>query len=827
MLAMKHIITGLLLLLGIGLHAQVADFTVNPAQGCSIPHTTFFTDQSTNPDTWAWDFGDGNTSTLQNPVHNYTSTGTFTVVLTITDTILGTTSSHSETVTVGDFVAPTITCPATQNVFFDSQCRFTLPDYTSMATVTDVCDPSPTLTQSPAIGTFIFGNTSVTITATDASGNSSNCSFNVNPTDNTPPSITCPGTQNDFFDGNCQFSLPDYSTMATTSDNCATTVSVSQSPAVGTLVSANTTITLIADDGNGNVAVCTFNLTLSDTISPSVTCPGNQTVSFDANCEYSMADFTSMASATDNCGGVTLTQSPTSGTTITSTTTVTITAEDASGNTSTCNFDVTPEDNTEPSITCPGNQTGFLNSSCENALPDFASLTSATDNCDPNPSISQSPAVGSTYQGTTPFSVTMYAQDVSGNIDSCTFTFTPQDTISPSITCPGNISSCNPVVSFALPSASDNCGTALVTQTTGLPSGSNFPVGITTNTFQATDLSGNTKTCSFDVEIYDIPDVTVTGTDPLCAGDANGSADATVIGGTPNYFYDWSNGASTEDLSGVSAGTYTIVVTDDNGCKDSTTVTLTDPPGVEVSGSVTNVSCFGQSDGAIDAAATGGTGTLTYMWSTGSSNEDVTGLTGASYTLVVTDGNNCTVSTDFTVSEPDSISVSYTASEFSHGHNVSVNGASDGEIDVSFSGGTGPYTYLWSNGSTDLNQEDLPAGTYVLTITDNNGCEKVVTIVLTEPVPVQPANAFSPNGDGMNDYFVIKNIEDFPGNKLSVMNRWGDVVYKMEPYSNNWDGSANRGLKLYGKQLPEGSYFYILVLEKGTKPIRGSIVLKR
>lgn len=807
--------------------SQTASFSANPTTGCTAPHNVFFTDMSTGPDTWAWDFGDGNTSTLQNPNHTYLGLGSFVVVLTVTDTVTGGTSSFSLTITVGDNDPPSITCPANQNVFFDSQCRYILPDYTSMATTSDNCDPSPVLSQSPAAGSFIFSTTTITLTSTDASGNSATCTFDVIPSDNTPPTATCPGTQTDFFDANCAYILPNYTPFVTTSDNCATTINLTQSPTAGTQVTANTTITMIADDGNGNVSICSFNLTLTDTIDPVLTCPANQTVSFDANCDYDMIDFTSMSSANDNCSAVTLTQFPNTGTTITATTSVTITGTDASGNSSSCNFDVIPVDDTEPTITCPSNQTGYLDQNCENATPDFTAMAVVTDNCDLAPMLSQNPMAGTTYSGTTPFSVTLYAQDASGNIDSCGFTFTPLDTISPIITCPGNITSCDPVVNYSLPTTSDNCSAVTITQIAGLGSGSSFPVGVTTNTFEVSDLSGNTSTCSFDVEVFDLPSVSATGTDPLCFGGATGTADATVTGGAPNYFYNWSNGSTLEDPTGLTAGTYVVVVTDNNGCQDSTNVTIQDPDAIIAEESAFNVTCYGLSDGSIDITSSGGTGNLSYFWSNGSSSEDLNGLSGGTYTLTITDDNGCQEIVSVTIFEPDSISISASSSTFSHGHNISVNGESDGEIDVSVTGGTQPYNYSWSNGSSDQNLNNLPAGTYTLTVTDGKGCAKTIEVILTEPEPVEPANAFTPNGDGYNDFFTIKNIEDFPTNKLSVMNRWGEVVYKSSPYQNDWDGRANRGIKLLGKDLPEGSYFYILVVEKGTKPVKGYIVLKR
>lgn len=804
-----------------------ADFTANPTSGCNVPHTVFFTDQSTLPDTWFWDFGDGNTSTAQNPIHTYTGFGTFTVILTVTDTITGQVDTHSGTILVGDTTAPTVICPGNQSATLDANCEYTLLDYTTMAGASDNCDPSVTLTQSPIAGTVVTSTTAITITATDDDGNAATCTFNVVVSDNTPPTLSCPPDQAENYDINCQFTVPDYSSLATVSDNCTASPTITQSPSAGTIITSGTTVTLFATDAAGNSSNCSFNITLTDNLAPIISCPSAQAVPFDANCEYQMADFSSMMTITEACGTPTITQSPIVGTTVTSSTLVTMTVDDGNGNSSQCTFSIVPQDLTPPVVSCSGTDTVYVDANCTGIVPNYSTEVTITDNCDANPTYSQSPTAGSPLSGIGTQDVTIYSSDANGNIDSCIIVVSILDTISPTITCEGDITTCDPVVTFNIPNGSDNCGTAVVTQTAGLTSGSTFPVGTTTNEFTVTDLSGNTATCSFDVIVETYPQVSSVITEPTCNGDADGAIDITVTGGTPNYNYNWDNGATSEDISSIGAGTYTIVVTDDNGCTDSVEIVLTEPDAVSASGTVNDVSCFGANDGSIDITATGGDGSYTYLWSNGSSDEDLSGLAGSSYSVSITDGNGCSGSASFNVSEPDSMTIDTTLSIYSHGHNISVTGESDGSVDVTISGGTAPYTYTWSNGSTSDDLENVPAGTYVLTVTDANGCEQTITVVLTEPLPVNPADAFTPNGDGYNDFFIIENIDEYPENELLVMNRWGTLVYSASPYNNDWDGSPNKGLVIYGNQIPEGAYFYVLKLEKGVKPIKGSIVVKR
>jgi hypothetical protein len=176
-----------------------------------------------------------------------------------------------------DDAAPTIACPSNQSGSFDSNCEFALPDYTALATAEDNCDASPALTQFPAAGAIVTGNTTVTLTATDAAGNSSSCSFEVTVSDQTPPSITCPGDQNEALDENGEFILPDYTGLADASDNCDAIVNVTQNPTAGTIVTTNTTVTLTATDAAGNSSNCTFEVIPSDQLMLSITCPGDQT----------------------------------------------------------------------------------------------------------------------------------------------------------------------------------------------------------------------------------------------------------------------------------------------------------------------------------------------------------------------------------------------------------------------------------------------------------------------------------------------------------------------------------------------------------------------
>ncbi|MEM9023062.1 MAG: T9SS type A sorting domain-containing protein, partial [Bacteroidota bacterium] len=206
--------------------------------------------------------------------------------------------------------------------------------------------------------------------------------------------------------------------------------------------------------------------------------------------------------------------------------------------------------------------------------------------------------------------------------------------------------------------------------------------------------------------------------DVLCNGDSTGSATALATGGTPTYAYAWSNGDVGTVASGLAAGTYFVTATDLNGCVDVDSVTITEPPALMLSDSVTNVTCNGLSDGAIDLTVAGGVMPYSYLWSTGDNTEDVTNLAAGTYTVVVTDANGCVDSLSATVTEPVLLTVTTT------GLDVLCEGDQNGEATATPAGGTAPYGYQWNDPlaqTTDL-ATNLAEGTYTVVVTDANGC---------------------------------------------------------------------------------------------------------
>ncbi len=244
-------------------------------------------------------------------------------------------------------------------------------------------------------------------------------------------------------------------------------------------------------------------------------------------------------------------------------------------------------------------------------------------------------------------------------------------------------------------------------------------------------------------------------TDVTCNGLADGSISITSSGGTAPYTYLWSNGATDEDITGLAAGSYTGTITDANNCTlVAGPVTIMEPAVLQADLTtlmITPVSCNDGMDGAISVDVIGGTAPYTYLWSNGATDEDITGLAAGSYTGTVTDANGCVYVTPagVPVSEPSSIAIAVDAVM-----NATCNGGTNGSISITTSGGTAPYTYLWSDGSTDEDAVGLMAGNYTGTITDANGCEIVAGPVnITEPmvIGIMVDNATNPSCNGGAD----------------------------------------------------------------------------
>ncbi len=281
-----------------------------------------------------------------------------------------------------------------------------------------------------------------------------------------------------------------------------------------------------------------------------------------------------------------------------------------------------------------------------------------------------------------------------------------------------------------------------------MATGGETPYSYTWNHGAATNLINNLEAGTYEVTVTDangctsvysttigqpvspvLAQVTVTS-NVSCFNGNNGSLDLTVNGGTAPYTYNWSNGAVTKDLVSIPAGAYSVSVTDSEGCVFSASGTVTQPAlPISVMLIPQQILCFNGNNGSVSSTVSGATGACTYSWNTGANTPELSRLTAGTYILTVSDINNCTVTQAVEITQPSSPLIP----EITVTQPVSCAGQSTGAFSLNVSGGTGPYSYLWSNGSSTFNTGNLAAGSYTVTITDANGCNAIISGTIAEP----------------------------------------------------------------------------------------------
>jgi len=424
--------------------------------------------------------------------------GTTSVTATATDSS-GNSSTYTFFVTVQDTTAPEIVC--TSEMTIPAISKLTKAIFS--ATAKDNVDSNPKITYNPAQGSeFPLGATSVSVTATDSSGNSSVCSFLVRIKDTTPPQILCPADMTIPPTGR----LTRVNFSATANDNVDSNPQITYNPAPGSEFPLGTTsVTATATDSSGNSSFCSFKVTIKDVPLIKTLCPSDMTIS--ATSKLTKVNF--LATAIDNMdSNPQITYDPSPGSEFPlGTTSVTATATDSSGNSSVCSFKVTIKDTTPPQITCPSDM--VVPATGLRTRVNFT--VTAIDTVDPNPIISYDHAPGSEFPvGTT--SVTVTATDSSGNSSTCFFYVTIRDIPPPQIICPADITI--PAtgkltkVNFSA-TAYDNVDSNPQITYDHAP-GSEFPAGTTSVKVTATDKEGNVSTCTFKVTVQDTTSPVVT-----------------------------------------------------------------------------------------------------------------------------------------------------------------------------------------------------------------------------------------------------------------------------------------------------------------------------
>lgn len=492
-------------------------------------------------------------------------------------------------------------------------------------------------------------------------------------------------------------------------------------------------------DAFGNSDTCSFNVTVDDTEAPTWACNSDITVNQQINgvC-FAIVNWTPPV-ASDNCAVDTVYSTHAPGDYFpVGVTTVTYTAEDAAGNSTDCSFNVTVLDVEPPLLTgCPGDMTVSSSATDCGKVVSWTQPT-ASDNCS-GVVLTGTHVPGDFFPiGTT--TVMYTATDSSGNAVSCSFDVTVVDDVPPAITCPADIELCSTdtngaMVSFATPVGTDNCAVDTVVQIAGLPSDTIFPVGVTVVTFEVSDTSGNTFTCSFNVNVKPTPVFTAAVVDVDCNGNGNGSIDVTTSFGTAPFSYSLNGGApqGSNVFSGLSGGTYDVTVEGADGCSSTMSVTVVEPEPLVVDVDFDIVLCFGDSTGEIIVSATGGTTPYEYSIDGGANYQSgaaFSGLPAGVYAVRVKDANGCTDELSVDITQPAAALTAVVDVD-----DVLCLGQSNGSVTITASGGTGAYEYSIDGvnyqGSNTIG--GLAVGPYDVYVMDANGCVYTESITVGEP----------------------------------------------------------------------------------------------
>ncbi|MDC0600227.1 HYR domain-containing protein, partial [Flavobacteriales bacterium] len=667
--------------------------------------------------------------------------GTTNVTYTVTDAA-GNTNTSSFTVTVTDDEAPVISnVPADFTVLTasgESTAIVTWPELPAAAPeASDNCGVTSFTSTHASGDTFNEGTTTVTYTAMDAAGNTTTASFTVTVSDGEAPIIS--GNPTDITqtaDAGVCSAVVNY-TAPTATDNVEV-VSFSGDAASGdTFPVGTTTVTYTAIDDAGNTTTSDFTVTITDDEAPAIAdTPANITQTADAGQCSAVINYTA-PTASDNCAVTSFSGDAASGDAFpVGTTTVTYTAVDPAGNTTTTSFTVTITDDEAPAIAgTPSNFNQTADAGICGAAISWTDLT-ASDNC-AVASLSGTHDSGDTFPvGTT--TVTFTASDIHGNTTTSTFTVTITDDEDPSISgTPEDITQtadagvCGAAVSYTPPTAADNCGVDSFTSTHD--SGDTFAVGTTTVTYTATDAAGNTTTSSFTVTVSDDESPVIAGMPGNITQSNDAGACSAVVSYTAPTASDncgiasFSGDAASGDTFPVGTTTVTYTASDihGNSTTASFTITVTDSEAPVISGTPTNITQTadaGQCSSAVTytaPTAADNCGMSAFFGDATSGDIFPVGTTTVTYTASDIHGNINTASFTITVTDDENPVISPTAEDVTYQRDGNEGTAYDAWI-AGYGGAAATDNCgidAWTDNSTGLSDGCGSTGTETVTFT--------------------------------------------------------------------------------------------------------------
>ncbi len=696
--------------------------------GITVSHT----DANTSTDNCGWTIT--RTYTIQDPYGN-------TVEPNPTMSVSG-----------SDQSAPELSGTWPANITGQDNC-FANADISGLISDDDVADLysdgcGGTVTVSHSDASTLTDNCGWTITRTytirDACGNETTNTMSVSGSDQSEPALagTWPdnitGQDNCFANADLSGLISDDEAAAQYIDGCGGSVTVSHSDANTLTDNCGWTITrtyTITNACGTNSTTITQSVSGSDQSAPTLsgTWPANITAQnncfADADVSGLMSDDDVSELYSDGCGGtisVTHTDANTTTDNCGWTITRTYTISDVCGNEVTKTQSVSGSDETAPTIGDDNLDRQLTSTNCVFTVPDLTGEVRniASDNCTANGNLAVSQNITAGTEITTATTVVVTVTDQCGNNSTKEIELTLPDELTTSL-------SANPATIAC------NGGTTSITNT---PDGGTAPyqyfwsnstneqnlASVTAGTYTVTvrDNNGCSVVESLEITQPNALSTSLSATSILCNGQTSNITN-TVAGGTPNYTYNWNNGSSTQNLEGVGGGTYSVTVTDANNCIATATITVNEPEELTSELSAGTIACNGSTTD-ITNTVSGGTTPITYEWNNGANTQNLTGVVAGTYSVTVRDNNSCSVVREITITQPNVLAVSVDAGS------VACNGSTTTASAV-VSGGTEPYEYQWSNSATTQTITDIIAGTYSVTVTDDNGCSTNAFTTITQP----------------------------------------------------------------------------------------------
>ncbi len=786
--------------------------------------------EGTAPYLYTWSNGETSSSIMANAAGMY--------LVTATDAN-GCSAMASATVTSqNDTEAPTIICPSSMTVSTDEGSN------TANVILSDVIVDDNTAVDyyinnynntQDASGIYELGVTDVVYTVVDICGNSNSCSFTVTVIDNEEPCIGCdPSNIDNPFDPTAGVSCstitgtevsPNEGVSTYTHNGSDWDITANDNVGIASIVYSlsgatmnitqpnttldgqvfelgSTTVTWTVTDLSGNFSECSFTVTVSDNEPPAINGNNFDRELTSSSCSFVVPDLTEeiRAVSSDNItanSDLVITQDLSAGYQITTTTMVTVTVRDQSGN----------ETSTTVVLSIPNTPTIMVNSRdvvCQGEMAEATvavtggtapyaynwsdGTTGATANlmvgsyvvtvtdsngCSAEYSLSvlesempvlllnadatvltcsaQMSNITATVSGGTAPYIYTWSNGLTtdsimvSNVGLYSVTLTDANGCEAmqSIVITEDVNA--PMLSIVNNSNTTTLGCsnteinlmatggAAYAWSNGVSTAEN--VITTVGTYSVTATGTNGCTAYETISITEVPGLTiaVNSNDIVCNGGTT-EADVSVIGGTAPYIYSWSNGMTTSTAN-IGAGNYIVTVTDSNGCTAEYSFAVTEPEVFAASITSTSIQCYGESTGSATVTVTGGTAPYTYNWATISSQEStVTGLAAGTYSVAITDANGCNVTQSVTIDQPSMLDVSVTTSA------TTICSGSSANITATAMGGNPSYMYLWNDGSTTSVIEVTPFSTttYSLTVTDANGCTAMqnVTVEVSAPLDV-------------------------------------------------------------------------------------------